>query len=171
MARKKCYWVVQENIRCCLVIDFVCRRERLNLIKIAFISAILKKTSVEQGQWYQMCPIVFAWLWFQSKLFFQNAENSNFRKKKSILISTLKRYFLKQWCIKLTSDNRPSLDHSGTHLTSLGEFDSTVFSKMAEMKFILLKLNVSFRTKKLITTKQRILSQLSYYRIISILQK
>ena len=93
------------------------------------------------------------------------------QKKKSILISTLKRYFLKQWCIKLTSDNRPSLDHSGTHLTSLGEFDSTVFSKMAEMKFILLKLNVSFRTKKLITTKQRILSQLSYYRIISILQK
>ena len=66
---------------------------------------------------------------------------SKFRKLEILL----KDLFQNNDCTERTSDERTSPVHSGTRLTSLAEFDFSP-SKMAEMKFISLKFNVSFRT-------------------------
>ena len=68
---------------------------------------------------------------------------SKFRKLEILL----KDLFQNNDCTERTSDERTSPVHSGTRLTSLAEFDFSP-SKMAEMKFISLKFNVSFRTNK-----------------------
>ena len=52
--------VVQENIPCLLVIDFVCPKGGVQISNISLISAILERTWAELGQWRQICTTVFA---------------------------------------------------------------------------------------------------------------
>ena len=67
-------------------------------------------------------------------------------RKLEISLKVLK-IFSKQRLHVAYEDERTSLDHSGTHLTSPAEFGSSPFQDGGN-EFILHKLNVAFRTKK-----------------------
>ena len=69
-------------------------------------------------------------------------------RKVEISLQSFKDLFQNNNCTELTSDERTSPDHSGTHLTSLAEFGSSSFQDRGiEINFI--QINVSFRTNKI----------------------
>ena len=99
---------------------------------------------------------------------FDSHQRCSFKMQKTRNFSKSIKDFSKQRLHVAYEDERTSLDHSGTHLTSPAEFGSSPFQDGGN-EFILHKLNVPFRTKK-IDNNETTYTFLNHHSNTSILQ-